>query len=159
MGNGALTITGLNQPEPTISLWFSHHIDGWTQMPNMGIATGTSHNFFLLFMTRMGVAPDKWTLCELICVCTYPMSWTLYHNPDHASMILFQIFVNNHLKFGNRIRRFVIHLTPLLHLFAGIGLSHWKTTLHCNGVSYWLNPYPEWSLVWKWYFSVRNDAF
>ena len=24
------------------------------------------------------------------------------------------------------------------------GLSQWETTLQCNIVSYWLNPYPEW---------------
>ena len=30
----------------------------------------------------------------------------------------------------------------------GYGLSQWETTLHCNGVSHWLNPYPEWSLLW-----------
>ena len=25
------------------------------------------------------------------------------------------------------------------------GLSQWETTLHCNVVSHWLSPYPEWS--------------
>ena len=25
------------------------------------------------------------------------------------------------------------------------GLSQWETTLHCNVVSLWLSPYPEWS--------------
>ena len=26
------------------------------------------------------------------------------------------------------------------------GFRRWETTLHCNGVSYWLCPYPEWSI-------------
>ena len=26
-------------------------------------------------------------------------------------------------------------------------LSQWETTLHCNVVPHWLNPYPEWSLI------------
>ena len=26
------------------------------------------------------------------------------------------------------------------------GLSQWETTLHCNVVSHWLGPYPQWSL-------------
>ena len=40
----------------------------------------------------------------------------------------------------------------LAHWFAlrdhsGYGLSQWETTLHCNIVSHWLSPYPEWSLA------------
>ena len=27
------------------------------------------------------------------------------------------------------------------------GLIQWETTLHCNVVSHWLSPYPEWSLL------------
>ena len=29
---------------------------------------------------------------------------------------------------------------------SGYGLSLWETTLHCNVVSHWLSPCPEWSL-------------
>ena len=28
---------------------------------------------------------------------------------------------------------------------SGYGLSQWETTLHCNVVSLWLSPYPEWT--------------
>ena len=28
----------------------------------------------------------------------------------------------------------------------GYGLSQWETMLHCDSISYWLRPYPEWSL-------------
>ena len=28
----------------------------------------------------------------------------------------------------------------------GYGLSQWETTLHCNVVSHWLSPYPNWFL-------------
>ena len=34
------------------------------------------------------------------------------------------------------------------HRVSGYGLSQWETTLHCNVVSYWLSPYPEW-YPWK----------
>ena len=27
----------------------------------------------------------------------------------------------------------------------GYGLSQWEMTLHCNVISHWLSPYPEWS--------------
>ena len=30
---------------------------------------------------------------------------------------------------------------------SGYVVSQWETTLHCNVVSHWLNPYQEWSLV------------
>ena len=39
----------------------------------------------------------------------------------------------------------------------GYGLSQWKTPLHCNGVSHWLHPYPEWSLWW-WCGEVLGDG-
>ena len=29
---------------------------------------------------------------------------------------------------------------------SGYGLSQWETMLHCNVVSHWLSPYPEWAL-------------
>ena len=29
---------------------------------------------------------------------------------------------------------------------SGYGLSKWETTLHCNVVSHWLSPHPEWSI-------------
>ena len=28
------------------------------------------------------------------------------------------------------------------------GPSQWKTTLHCNVVCHWLDPYLEWALIW-----------
>ena len=31
-------------------------------------------------------------------------------------------------------------------IYSGFELSQWETTLHCNVVSHWLSPYPEWSL-------------
>ena len=31
----------------------------------------------------------------------------------------------------------------------GYGLSQWETTLHCNVVSHWLSPYPEWAQPMK----------
>ena len=30
---------------------------------------------------------------------------------------------------------------------SGYGLNQWNTTLECNIVSHWLNPHPEWSLI------------
>ena len=35
------------------------------------------------------------------------------------------------------------------------GLSQWEATLHCNVVSHWLSPYPEWSL-WLKLSSVKS---
>ena len=32
---------------------------------------------------------------------------------------------------------------------AGYGVNQWETTLLCNGVSHWLNSYPEWFLYWR----------
>ena len=37
---------------------------------------------------------------------------------------------------------------PLLFRgYCGYGLSQWETTLHCNVVSHWLSPNPEWFLL------------
>ena len=35
---------------------------------------------------------------------------------------------------------------PGIRDHSGHGLSQWETTLHCNVVSLWLSPYPEWSV-------------
>ena len=37
-------------------------------------------------------------------------------------------------------------------------LSQWETTLQCNVVSYWMSPYPEWSLCF-WSQQVRNFMY
>ena len=37
--------------------------------------------------------------------------------------------------------------TLMLRDHSGNGLSQWEMPLHCNGISHWLIPYPEWSLV------------
>ena len=37
-------------------------------------------------------------------------------------------------------------LNPRSWDHSGYEFSHWETSLHCNDVSRWLSPYPEWSL-------------
>ena len=37
------------------------------------------------------------------------------------------------------------------------GLSQWEMTLHCNVISHWLSPYPEWSPCMHW--GVRVSRF
>ena len=41
----------------------------------------------------------------------------------------------------------MVDFTHILRDHAGYGLSQWETTLHCNVVSHWLRPYPEWSQI------------
>ena len=48
---------------------------------------------------------------------------------------------------ANERRRYRVALSLIgcPHIYE-CGLSQWKTTLHCNVLSHWLKPYPEWSL-------------
>ena len=34
------------------------------------------------------------------------------------------------------------------------GLTQWETTLHCNAVSHWQSPYPEWSLTYQQFYRI-----
>ena len=46
-------------------------------------------------------------------------------------------------EFTNKYIHDVHYQAPKGH--SGCGLSQWETTLHCNVISHWLSPYPEWS--------------
>ena len=39
-----------------------------------------------------------------------------------------------------------VKTNSVLRDHSGYGLSRWEATLHCNMVSHWLRPYPEWYL-------------
>ena len=58
------------------------------------------------------------------------------------------------LTINNVVTQKISTMRPLNTLFSwyivggdsGYGLSQWETPLHCNGVSHWQSPKPEWSL-------------
>ena len=41
----------------------------------------------------------------------------------------------------------------------GYGCSQWETTLHCNVVSDWMRPYPEWTLSSNIWQAQKHDEF
>ena len=53
----------------------------------------------------------------------------------------------------NLMIKYLIHrfgtpakMSALSRAHCGYALSKWETALHCNVVSHWLSPYPDWSL-------------
>ena len=60
------------------------------------------------------------------------------------------------------LSRVILHLatlTPYTRDNSGYGLSKWEKTLHCNVVSHWLSPYPEWSLQTQVEIRVRKTPW